>query len=453
LNNWNQEVSLPNKLLELPTPEVKTKSDTLKSNVDIADKPDFANKPKHITPAKYALQEGFFEPGERNRAYLILAALYRYLGYSQEIAYNMLKATDRVHVRRMVDKNIERESMSKSEIWKTIIEPTYAPSWNGGTFSEKTEALLIKTKARYDIKDDEEAVQPVLLSELGGDHFSKYAKSFYESRILTGLKDLDEAMPICAGANVGIVGASGSGKTSITLEILKNMGKTDAISVFASLDMSKSRIYEKLLYKVTGGKLTREQLYQSYIDGNGAKYDAMVKEMFPNVFIYSKSKGKPVRLLMIDYFERLGSEKSDDTAASKDVSSGIQDLISDFPMLTPITLLQPNKFSLSGGTDKPISSFTAIKGSSFVYQALRNIVSIWRPFSSPEMSQEGRDNFIELAILKNDLGECGTFKYKWEGKTGSILSLPAEAEAEYRDSMERRKQLERERNGETENDF
>ena len=442
----------------------KERYEDLPTELYETDKPNFENKPDHLTEAKYALQEGFFEPGERNEAYLILAATYRYLKYPKEIAYNMIKATDRIHVTRCEKKNISREPKPKAEIWNQIINPTYSPTWNGGTFSEKENPLLLKTKARYGIKDVLIDINPVILSDLGGDNFTKYANSYYESRILTGLTDLDNAMPICAGSNVGIVGASGSGKTSITLEILKNMKNSGAISVFASLDMSKSRIYEKLLHKVTNGQMSKDELYKEYINGNGKKYDAMVKEMFPNVFIYSKSapsvkemsdyikavedqKGMPVRLLMVDYFERLSSEKSDDTAASKDVSSGIQDLISDFPMLTPITLFQPNKFSLSGGPDKPILSYTAIKGSSHTYQALRQIFSIWRPFSSPEMSKEGYDKFLEIAILKNDLGELDMFKYGWHGKTGTISMLPEEAELEYKEYMKRKNELEAIKNG------
>lgn len=466
MTTFNASVSLPDALLfEEIEAEIhaKEKYEDLPIEFAQSDKPNFENKPKHLTDAKYALQEGFFEPGERNHAYMILAATYRYLNYSKEISYNMLKATDRLHVKRCEAKGIKRESKPKSEIWTQIINPTYSITWNGGTFSEKEDPLLIKTKARFNIKDELTNINPTVLSDLGGDNFAKYANSFYESRILTGLDDLDATMPICAGANVGIVGASGSGKTSITLEILKNMKKSDAVSVFASLDMSKSRIYEKLLYKVTDGKMDREQIYREYINGNGRKYDELVKEMFPNVFIYSKSSpsvteisdylkavedkmGKPVRLLMIDYFERLSSEKSDDTAASKDVSSGIQDLISDFPMLTPITLLQPNKFSLSGGSDKPLLSYTAIKGSSHVYQALRNIISIWRPFSSPEMAKQGYDKFLEVAILKNDLGELDMFKYGWHGKTGTITGLPEEADIQYKEFMDIKKQMEASKN-------
>lgn len=255
---------------------------------------------------------------------------------------------------------------------------------------------------------------------------------------------------MCAGSNIAIVGAASSGKTALSLNILKKMKETNAVSVFASLDMARSRLYEKLLYSVTNGERSREEIYQDYISGNGRKYDDAVKEQFPNTFIYSKSApnvedlknyllkvqdhtGKPVRLLMIDYFERLGSEKSDDTAASKDVAAGIQDLIADFPELTPITLYQPNKFSMGGGPDKPILNYTAIKGSSFIIQSARQILSLWRPFFTPEYKDY--DKFMEMAILKNDLGELDKFCYNWQGRTGKISMMDSENELEYEEYM------------------
>lgn len=445
-------------LLEPPVPVKPPKM----AEIEIIgeDRPDFTQKTKELTEAKYALQMGFFEDGERNEAFEILAATYKYLGYPKEFAHRMLKATDELYVKRMQNKGIHKELKPKKAIWTENINHVYGPLYKGGTYSEKDNELLQKTIQRYNIKQRESThLDPTGIFDLGGDTFKKYAQSFYESRIYTGLKDLDEAFPICAGSNIGIVGASGAGKTSVTLGILHEMKKTNAPSVFASLDMSRSRLYEKLLYKVTQGKYDRDFLYKEYLNGNGAKYDAMVKEEYPNVFIYSKSAanvheigdyiknveqhtGKAVRLLMIDYFERLGSSKSDDTAASKEVAMGIQDLISDFPMLTPITLLQPNKMSLGGGPETPILSYTNIKGSSALYQSLRQILSLWRPFCGPEYREW--DKFMEMAILKNDLGDLDMFKYAWEGKTGNISMLTDEGKRKYDEYMAAKKQMDKE---------
>jgi len=449
-----QPRSLPDTVIKL---KQRTKKETHLaegvSEIDVTKKPRFLDLPR------WYLQNGYFGSGERNNALLCLAATYKNLGFEKAHTYRLLKGVAEIQAER---NNVER--FSDKEIWSKIISVVYGEHWQGGQFSLKDEnSWLYQYAKKYSIKIDDTGGKPIILADLGGDAFVRYAKSFYETRIYTGLAELDDAFPICAGSNVAIVGAASSGKTALSLNILRESNKQGVVSVFASLDMAKSRLYEKMLYSVTQGTKSRDQIYQDYISGNGKRYDDLVREAFPNTYIFSKSAptvdemkryiedvqdhtGKPVRLLMVDYFERLGSEKSDDTAASKDVAGGIQDLISDFPELTPITLFQPNKFSLGGGPDKPILSYTAIKGSSFVYQAARQILALWRPMFTPEMKDH--DKFMEMAILKNDLGELGKFCFKWQGKTGHIGPMTDQDYQEYEECMKEKAALERAQRGE-----
>lgn len=446
VNTWGR-IKLPDSILNL-SKEIKVEKSPIQvSGIDLSKKPRFLDLPR------WYLQNGFFGSGERHNAFLCLAATYKNLGFELDHTYRLLKGVAEIQAER---NGVDR--YSDKEIF-IIVKSVYDDSWNGGQFSLKDEnSWLFQYAKKYNLKIEEGLEQkPMVMSELGGDSFARYAKSFYETRIYTGLDDLDEAFPICAGSNVAIVAAASAGKTTLALNMLKEMNKQNAVSVFASLDMSKSRLYEKMLYSVTNGKKSRDDLYQDYIAGKGKQYDEMVNRVYPNTYIFGKSSptiqevrryiesvqdhtGKPVRLLMIDYFERLNSEKSDDTAASKDVAGGIQDLIADFPELTPITLYQPNKFSLGGGPDKPILNYTAIKGSSFVYQAARQILSLWRPFFTPDLKDY--DKFIEMAILKNDLGELGKFCYNWEGKTGIISEMSDIDRIEYAEYMKEKNKME-----------
>lgn len=435
MHGWATTV-LPDALKTLKLPPQKEKTVEVEPSTL-----DLRARPKWLSDAKYALQEGYFLPGERNTAFMILGSTYKNQGFNKEITYRMLKGVAEVQSARNGQARYADE-----ELWNNIVEVVFSDHWKGGQYSYDNTPLLQEVSARLGLRRPDEETKPVIFSDLGGESFKRYANSFYETRIFTGLDDLDEAFPICAGSNVAIVGAASSGKTALSLNILKKMKENGGVSVFASLDMSKSRLYEKLLYSVTNGKKSRDQIYQDYIEGNGEKYDRLVKDAFPNTYIFGKSAptvdemrsylikvqeytGKPVRLLLIDYFERLSSEKSEDTAASKDVASGIQDLIADFPELTPITLYQPNKFALGGGPDKPILNYASIKGSSFIIQSARQILSLWRPFFTPEFKEN--DKFMEMAILKNDLGELGKFCYKWEGKTGNISYMSDEDNMDY----------------------
>jgi hypothetical protein len=123
---------------------------------------------------------------------------------------------------------------------------------------------------------------------------------------------------------------------------------------------------------------------------------------------------------MVDYFERLHSDVADDTASSKKVASQWQDYITD-TNVAGIMFVQPNKISLSGGPNCPILDYRAIKGSSFLYQSFRGIISLWRPFYTPKTAEH--DKYMQMALLKNDLGELNTYDFGWDGKRGEIFPL------------------------------
>jgi hypothetical protein len=183
--------------------------------------------------------------------------------------------------------------------------------------------------------------------------------------------------------------------------------------------------------------MPRDKLYDLFKNDKGGPLEKKVKEQYGNVWFYDRSAttvddirdyikhvenktGEKVKLVMVDYFERVLSDMSDDTAASKQIANQLQDLVNDLNICL-VTLVQPNKFSLSGGPDTPIMSYTAIKGSSFLYQSFRSILSLWRPFYHPQW--KSHDKYMQMAILKNDLGELDTLNFAWTGKTGDIREL------------------------------
>lgn len=226
-----------------------------------------------------------------------------------------------------------------------------------------------------------------------------------------------------------------SGKTSLALDILNNTSKAGVKTVVASLDMAENRMFEKVMYRIS--QLPRDQLYKIYQDDNEAKLLEKLKTEFGNTYFFQKSMatvsdirehildiqdstGDKVKLVMIDYFERIMSDMSDDTAASKRISGELQDLVNDLDIAL-ITLVQPNKFSIAGGPDKPIRNYTSIKGSSHLYQSFRIIMSLWRPFYTPLLKDH--DHYMQMAVLKNDLGELNEFVFNWDGKKGSISEM------------------------------
>jgi replicative DNA helicase len=260
-------------------------------------------------------------------------------------------------------------------------------------------------------------------------------------------------MPITLGTNVAIVGAPGSGKTTLALNILKNCSAKNMTTVFFSLDMPRKRMFEKIMYDVTGMK--RADLYEAFKQGRGKELTRMMKEQYGSVWFYDRTATSPaqmadyvreveahtgtkVRLVMIDYLERVSSEKSSDTEASKDIATKIQDLVMDLDVAA-ITLVQPNKAAYSGGPDTPIESMSAIKGSSYLQQSYRNILSLWRPGYTPSLSEY--DKFMEFAILKNDLGELGKTLMGFDGAKGRIRNLEEFEYGEYKELMKMKKDM------------
>jgi len=389
---------------------------------------DMKVKPKYLDESRWLLANGFFRTGERNHAMLCLAATYKNVGYAEEHTMNLLRGVSELQASRTGE-----ELFPDNEI-DLIINQVYSDNWKGGQFTTRDPNNWLSQYARkmgLNIVSDE---GPMTLDGIES-QFTHFVKNIEKNTIKTGIVSLDKAMPITVGSNIGIVASAGAGKTSVALKILKYNSKAGIPTVFASLDMHRNRLFEKVIYNVTG--LSRDEVYKMFREGRGTEITAKVKEEYGNVWFYDRSSatvkdvkeyitdveqktGEKVKMVMFDYFERINTDVSDDTAASKKIANEIQDLIVDLD-LAAITLCQPNKFSLSGGPDTEIKSYTSIKGSSFLYQSFRGIISLSRPFYTP--STKHLDNYMIINILKNDLGELDRLKFGWVGKTGEIIEL------------------------------
>lgn len=389
---------------------------------------DMKNKPKYLDESRWLLANGFFRTGERNHAMLCLAATYKNVGYAEEHTGNLLRGVAELQAVRTAE-----DLFPDNEI-DLIIKQVYSDSWKGGQFTTRDPNNWLAQYARkmgLSIVSDE---GPMTLDGIES-QFTHFVKNIEKNTIKTGIESLDKLMPITVGSNIGVVAAAGAGKTALALKILKYNSKAGIPTVFASLDMHRNRLFEKVIYNVTG--LSRDEVYKMFREGRGTEITAKVKEEYGNVWFYDRSSatvkdvkeyivdveqktGQKVKMVMFDYFERINTDVSDDTAASKKIANEIQDLIVDLD-LAAITLCQPNKFSLGGGPDTEIKSYTSIKGSSFLYQSFRGIISLSRPFYTP--STKHLDNYMIINILKNDLGELDRLKFGWVGKTGEITEL------------------------------
>lgn len=403
---------------------------------------DLKQRPKGFDESRWLLANGFFRHGERNHSMLCLAATYKNLFYPEELTKNLLVGVAEIQAKRTGE-----DVFPEKEI-DLVVDQVYGPNWKGGQFTTRDPNNWLAQYARkmgLNIKEDEDTPKTI---EAIAPSFVKFIQEIEKNTIKTGIDQLDKIIPMTVGSNIGVVAGPGVGKTALALKILKNNSKQGITSVFASLDMSRNRLFEKVVYNVTG--MSRDDMYKAFREGKYEDILKKVKTEYGNVWFYDKTAasmydikefvknveqttGEKVKLLLIDYFERVNSDVSDDTAASKKVANEIQDAIIDLDLLA-ITLYQPNKMSLGSGPDTEITSYTSIKGSSFIYQACRGIIGLSRPFYTPKTKD--LDKYMIINVLKNDLGELDRLELGWNGKTGEIFELEDHEKDELRNLMD-----------------
>lgn len=437
IKNISKDVYAFEKTKKISLPEELTKVRKVEKKVEtVHETVDYLSNPFNLQPQKLALSQGFFPNGQRSNALIILASTLKNKGMLDKQCYYALKAAADLQSSRYGS-----DKFSKDEIWNNIIKQVYSPNWKDGSYSEDNFSTQLKeyfhelgvpkteeselANAKYD---------PVMLGDIG-DTFENFVLNYDQNVIKTGIKDLDKDMPLTPGMNLGIIGAPGSGKTSLALKLLEYCSANGIYCILGSLDMHRMRLYEKVLYRVSG--LSREELYAKFKNGEAEEIKAKVRDLFKTTYIYDKSSatvddirnyhkaieardGVKIKMTMVDYFERVNSDISDDTASSKKVAGEWQDYINDFNVVG-IMYVQPNKISLSGGPNCPILDYRSIKGSSFLYQSFRGIMSLWRPFYTPQTAEY--DKYMQMALLKNDLGELKMYEYGWDGKRGEIYEL------------------------------
>lgn len=421
-------VDLPKELLTLKVEEKPIEKIVQELTFDISSF-DLKNRPKGFDEARWLLANGFFRSGERNPSMLCLAATCKNLHYTESQTRGMLSgAADDQAARTGEDKFPEEEM-------EAIIGQVYGPHWKGGMFTTRDPSNWLSQYAeKMGLRNVEEDESPkTIMGIVPG--FVNYVKNIEANTIKTGIPSLDAALPLTIGMGLAVVAAPGAGKTSWALETLESNSILGIHTVFASLDMTRNRLFQKVVYKVTG--MSKDDLYAAFRNGEYQDIIKKVQEKFGNVWFMDKSaatiedikrftrdveqqNGVKIKMVMIDYFERVNTDVADDTAASKKVSNQIQDMIAELDVLG-VTLYQPAKHSYSGGPDTEIVSYAAIKGSSHIIQANRAIISLSRPFYTPKTKD--LDKFMICNILKNDLGELDRLELGWEGKRGRIYEL------------------------------
>lgn len=434
-------------------PEVEVKQEAPKtSETNPYFRVDYAKNPFKLIPWKLAISQGIFPAGTRNDSLMILGATLKAKGMDREQCYYALKASADKQA-----KIFSQDKYSKDEIWKNIITPIYSALWSGATYStsnfpQKLRDFFLESGIP-EINEESIGSGLVGIDELFG-KFSDFAQNIEKNTIKTGIKELDGFCRILTGMLVGWLGCPGSGKTASMLEILQNLSSAGEEAVFFSLDMSGNQIYEKLAKRCTDysedeifrafqnnqqhvKEDIRNQIKDSYSNIQfNFQSSATVDDMKKYVRDYEESSGKKVRLVVVDYLEKIKGSHSDPTVAAGQEASKLQDMAKELDVAV-IVLLQPQK--MVGEPDAPITSYRKIKGASRIEQDCRIVVSQWRPGYDPQTFQD--DRFITYAVLKNTMGSLGVVDCFWNGERGKVRGIDDQGRRDLKDLVKQKETL------------
>ena len=325
-----------------------------------------------------------------------------------------------------------------------------AAAWRPSFFTSEEGALLKGITEKYNLIDHRGNLMNISNMH---ESFLKFASNIKNNIIPTGIAEIDQELMITTGMMVGVLGAPSSGKTSFANAFAENVSKNGNNVLYVSLDMDKNLLHQRLLQR--GKDIIVEKLLRKTIPHYGGvenpfydpNYDinrdndlhqafSKATEIYKNVDFnfnrgatvesieddirHCKEKhGDNLKLVVVDYLEKVRGPYSDSTANSGYVASRLSDLASKYDVAI-LLLLQPQKSA--GDASEELLSMRKVKGASVIEQDCRMILTIWRPGFSPKENNE-HDCYTSVAVVKNNMGGLRTFDFAWDGVKGQLRSL------------------------------
>lgn len=443
------KVKLNETLLSALEETVKVKKEVDKPKLDI----DFSKRPSYLTDTKYVLHQGYIPPSKGNTGMMILASTYKHCGMDKRDAYHQLKAVNE----RRAEIYGPESKRNTDEIWTNIIEVVYGPNWTGGTYKTEENQLLKEIVETHGIIENSKNI--VSINDVNN-RFKSFARNINSNIIKTGIKELDDSVMITTGMLVGVLGSPGSGKTSLASSFVEHLSKNKINSLFHSLDMHDTLLYSRLIQKnseLNVERLLRQMIIsdKQYKEGYDISKDAQVLEAMNSVNevykyvdfnftrgatiesieedirIAKNKHGNNLKLVCIDYLEKVRSHIQDATASSGYVASRLSDLASKYDVCI-FLLLQPQKSA--GDAAEELLSMRKVKGASVIEQDCRVILTQWRPGFDPK--DNSRDKYASVAVVKNNMGPVSKMDFYWNGLKGQLSSLDHEGRAKLKALIE-----------------
>jgi replicative DNA helicase len=389
--------------------------------------------------------------------FLALARYYRNEGQPKEVVYHTLKGISELNQKLYP----ESAPYTKVEIWNQSIASAFSeksiehlkPGSPGTTASDP---ILLEYCREIDSHSNRQCslhkkvlTREVYNSDEMATDFSCYAKNIEKMVISTGIKFIDDNAIISRSEVTTIVGAIGSGKTSISLNLLENASEQSIPSVFFSLDMVKPSLFLKLALRST--KYSQSQIKYFYKNDpvRSKEITDAVKEKFKHVhFVFAStmtmeqirdrifqindSKKIELGLAICDYFGRVSSDFSDQFA-SLNYSALKSKEIADTTNTAFILLSQISRGQ--GDSSAPLRSARCSKGTGAIDEVSSVILNAWRPFMNQKDSS--KDKYMRMYCAKSRMGQQKEGLLRWEGCTGKVYNMTEEELEQYSIELEK----------------
>lgn len=432
-------LKLSDSLQQLKATEFKKMDKGVETEVEFTFDPnsiDWSKCPKWMPKERYALQEGYFlgsqstSVGQRNTAFMILAATYRNQGFSAEHTLGLLMATSERQAKRTGE-----DPYTESQMRSEVISQVYSPGWKGGIYA-KDEDLLVAIRGHFDIEETDSKTDLVGIDNVGTD-FKLFAKDIDRNTVKTGLKSLDDNVLITSGMMVALLAAPGAGKTSFANMFVEHLCQQGEHTLFFSLDMYKNLLFSRLLQRYSGYDMRKilnmykaeepdEVLMNAYSDVlknySKAQFNfrsgPTVEEIEQEIINYREEKGQNVKLVVVDYLEKVRGPFSDATANSAYIASRLSDIAKKYHT-TVLLLVQPQKSA--GDPREELTSYRKIKGASVIEQDSRVIMTLSRPGYDPKSMSN--DKFATISVVKNNMGNLCQLDFRWDGVSGQVSEM------------------------------
>jgi len=419
----------------------------IKKDPNVQNEIDFSDCPPNMRRCFYALEQGYFTPGERHNSVLRLAAHYRGRDFSREHATLLIEKALTKRAARYPD----AKEIDKAELEREISE-VYSTKWKGGTFSCETDRFL---QNKCDIgygpccKENRLNNKDLLTIRDITNQYIKYGEEALQEYPKTGLTWIDERVRL-RPENFSIInGANGSGKTSMVVHIMETLNAQKMHHAFFSLDMSLPSVMEKL-----GSKCTHYSPSQIEAAFNiHTKNTTIIEEVIQAVhdqypftlfsFVSSaslpviettvnnaKAKGIDIRMIFVDYAGRIPGEFDNQYANSTHNAL----LANDVSKRTKTHIMFLSQVSRENGdhTD-PLRTSRVSKDSGAWEEGATAVINVWRPFGS---GLQGDDAFMNVYIGKNRSGPLGEMVFKWDGRKGAIREVTRSEFETYRNQCQ-----------------